>query len=766
VQENLVNPASYPYYWLPYAAGTFDLLVVTTEALSDQAARLVDYRNARGSAARLVFMSDVRATTVGRDDPEKLKRVLWSAYHDHGMRYVMLAGDATHVPVRYRSEDDAVTLQAGNWIPSDHYYSDLDNPAKGGFDDWDANHNGVFNEEIFGTSPEVFNPDQVAGRPDVALGRVPAHTATDMGVFVDKVMAYEAEAGFRKPRATFLIDRDYGGASGLTSQIEQSWPSRNLTSHLGLNYAPNETLPAPFVNASSGAQLLATLTAEAARSEWMIYMGHGGPRCWGYYCEFGTNEVNALSNASHQPIVFAAGCETGQMIPALFTSNPDIYQSGASFANDWLFKANGGGVAYFGEELILQDTIPTELAQRMLAAVTGGDDRLGDVWLKGEQKYWDDNPFPNDTYGHRRIYPGIMNVYGDPMLRLHHEPRVMYTPGDFNGDGKTDVIITNATGSYWYYSTGLGTWNLAYIRTDLPLGSVEFVPGDFNGDGKTDLIITTADGSYWYYSTGLGTWNGAYSRTDLPLGSATFVPADFDGDGKVDVIITTADGSYWYYSTGTGTWVQAYSRPDLHSDNVAYKTADFDGDNKSDVIITTPDGSYWYRSTGRGTWDTVYSRYDLHLGSVDYVTADFNGDGKADMIVTTADGSYWYYSTGVGTWNTAYTRTDLTRGKVSYVPADFDTVDLFPFTYQKSGLIITTADGSYWYQSTGTGTWNVVYTRNDLPLGTVSYSTGNFDGDAGGKSDVIISTSDGSYWYYSNGNGTWNYAYTRPDLPL
>jgi hypothetical protein len=94
---------------------------------------------------------------------------------------------------------------------------------------------------------------------------------------------------------------------------------------------------------------------------------------------------------------------------------------------------------------------------------------------------------------------------------------VMYTPGDFNGDGKTDLVITTANGSFWYFSNGNGTWSVPYTRSDLPLGAVSFTPGDFNGDGKTDLVITTVNGSFWYFSNGNGTWTVPYTRSDLPL---------------------------------------------------------------------------------------------------------------------------------------------------------------------------------------------------------------------------------------------------------
>jgi len=335
---------------------------------------------------------------------------------------------------------------------------------------------------------------------------------------------------------------------------------------------------------------------------------------------------------------------------------------------------------------------------------------------------------------------------------------VAYVPGDFNGDGKTDLVITTATGSYWYFSNGNGTFSNPYTRADLPLGSVAYVPGDFNGDGKTDLVVTTVTGSYWYFSNGDGTFSNPYSRADLALGRVAYVPGDFNGDKKTDLVITTATGSYWYFSNGNGTFTTPYARGDLPLNSVAYVPGDFNGDGKTDLIVSTGTGAYWYFSNGDGTFANRYTRADLNTSTgATYTPGDFNGDGKTDIVITVNSGSYWYFSNGDGTWNTPYTRTDLPLGSVGYVSGDFN-------GDKKTDLIITTGSGSYWYFSNGDGTWRFPYTRTDLPLGNVAYAPGNFNGDA--YTDLVITTFSGSYWYFSNGNGTWTFPYTRTDLPL
>jgi hypothetical protein len=178
--------------------------------------------------------------------------------------------------------------------------------------------------------------------------------------------------------------------------------------------------------------------------------------------------------------------------------------------------------------------------------------------------------------------------------------------------------MTSPNGSYWYLSTGTGNSYSPYqpfSRHDLTLGSENYTPGDFNGDGKTDLILTTKSGSYWYISTGTGNSYSpyqAYSRGDLTLGSVNYTPGDFNGDGKTDLIVTTSSGSYWYISTGTGnsySLYQAYARYDLTLGSVNYTPGDFNGDGKTDVIMTSPNGSYWYISTWSGSSYSPYQPY-------------------------------------------------------------------------------------------------------------------------------------------------------------
>ena len=124
--------------------------------------------------------------------------------------------------------------------------------------------------------------------------------------------------------------------------------------------------------------------------------------------------------------------------------------------------------------------------------------------------------------------------------------------GDFDGDFRSDFAVTRpGTGTIqWYvllsnfnYSMVLTEGGIGSLQSDVGFGIVwgmpndKVVPGDWDGDGRTDVTIwRPGDGNFYYRqmtagaspTTGTVHWGGS---GDIPQ------PADYDGDRRHDFAI-------------------------------------------------------------------------------------------------------------------------------------------------------------------------------------------------------------------------------------
>ena len=120
--------------------------------------------------------------------------------------------------------------------------------------------------------------------------------------------------------------------------------------------------------------------------------------------------------------------------------------------------------------------------------------------------------------------------------------------GDFNGDGKVDLCLGGEGLGYVVLVVGDGTGALTFgsrVTTSPGPGvPVEVAQGDFNGDGRTDIVAS----GYFSQSVGvlLGVGNGEFAPyLTFPTVSDPNAVAvgDFNGDGFDDVVVAT-DSSY------------------------------------------------------------------------------------------------------------------------------------------------------------------------------------------------------------------------------
>ncbi|MEW6246283.1 MAG: toxin TcdB middle/N-terminal domain-containing protein [Nitrospirota bacterium] len=238
-------------------------------------------------------------------------------------------------------------------------------------------------------------------------------------------------------------------------------------------------------------------------------------------------------------------------------------------------------------------------------------------------------------------------------------------PGDFNGDGKTDLYLHGRPGTNVGERMGLSTGNGFELWTwswGAGWSDYELHTGDFNGDGKTDIYLHgrpgTGNHDYMGLSTGTGfnvtpwTWTSGGNWTDYEV-----ILGDFNGDAKTDLYIHQrypgAPYDYMGTSTGTGfqlwTWTSGGNWADYQ-----VIPGDYNGDGKTDIYIheryVGAPYDYMGLSTGTGfqlwTWSS-----GGNWGAFEVMTGDFNGDGKTDLYLHGGPGQSVGEHMGLSTGN-------------------------------------------------------------------------------------------------------------------
>jgi hypothetical protein len=212
--------------------------------------------------------------------------------------------------------------------------------------------------------------------------------------------------------------------------------------------------------------------------------------------------------------------------------------------------------------------------------------------------------------------------------------------GDFNGDGKPDLVVVGYGSAMISILLGKGDGTFqGHVDYAVGAAPTSVVVGDFNGDGKLDISIANLyDGTI---SVLLGNGNGTFqNQVTYPAGTAPggIATADLNGDGKLDLAVANGGVSV-LLGNGDGTFQPHLDVPT--SSGEAIVVGDFNGDGIPDVATADVFSSIFSVLIGRG--DGTFSGPWVFWAGGNSVpnsitAADFNGDGAQDIAVAGQEG--------------------------------------------------------------------------------------------------------------------------------
>jgi hypothetical protein len=435
-------------------------------------------------------------------------------------------------------------------------------------------------------------------------------------------------------------------------------------------------------------------------------------------------------------ILLFAGTLLAQTNPVPLVNNPLVPSSAAPGEAGFTLTVNGTGfvansvVRWNGNALSTNFVTSSQLTATVLAA---------DLANAGTASISITNPAPGGGTSNVDLFeirqPFTAASFGQSVLTAGSRP-VSVTAADLNGDGKVDLVGTNAADST--ISVWLGNGD-ATFQTQVTYAVAAFpgyvAVGDFNGDGHLDLAVSTGGSVSILLGNGDGTFQG-HQDISLDNSGTVIATADFNQDGRSDLAVPLLVSGQVaiLLGNGDGTFQSAVDYTAGSEGAIAAAVGDFNRDGKLDLAVTVDALVAVLLGNGDGTFQNGVEYATMPQAGT-LVTGDLNGDGTLDLVVHWVAGSGFaggisiLLGNGDGTFPTHVDYSAPEGGPtIGTVAADFNGDGRLDVAATDEGHRISTFTGN------GDGTLQSpgLFATGFSPA---SLAVGDFDGD--GRLDLV-----------------------------
>lgn len=533
-------------------------VIIARRDMMAAAAQMVAHRQAQGLTAMAVALDDVYDEfNGGVADPAAIQNFLRyaSANWTEPPRYVVLAGEGTYDYRNITGYGDCVV--PGVFI----------NTA-----------NGLFGSDMWFVD---FDSNSV---PDMAIGRLPIITTTELTNVISRISDYEesTDAAWQSKVMVVADNPDTGGEFASSAEA--------VAALSPTDFEIKRTYLADLSTAAARGQLLTNINNGAL---FFTYFGHGGIDRMASEGLLLSSDATGLVNGSARPIILSMSCAIGQFLVPGYDC----------LAEALMTAQQGGAAAVWAPSGLSMNSSAQQLATSVIHSVfTDGDTVLGDALVDGVTA--------NVANGGDEPLGRLYNLLGDPATHFAGvtgtglgQPRNLAISPDSLDFG---VVTLGNTTDLTYTVQNVGTGTLSGVATtvdpyNIVSGSnysltsgqsqdvtIRFTPTSsglttnavrFTGSGVSNRLVTgfavsnMASGYLQFTTNGTsvsenaGTVTVTVIRAGGSSGIVTGYYATADG--------TAMDGTDYTITQGTLIWQDADTAPQVISvpvlDDPAYQ---------------------------------------------------------------------------------------------------------------------------------------------------------------------------------------------------